>query len=309
MLTAQRSTIDKPADREEWLAARRPYFNASATAVLFDRHPFLTAGDYATTKLTGFEQAQTRAMRRGTMLESAIAHWWATEQDHESEGSGLGGGDALFIAGCVMATPDCFWWGEPVEIKTTSERHYEPARYWLDQCQSILLCVGAPVMHLVWLDPSMDIHSCEVEPDEELQQEILDRADRFMAAIELGMVPDWVQLSYQNVTALHPESTDRSVVLDDDDLLMVQSLDMTRRIKRDAEKDESTIKDVIAKRLLDADSGVYDGHEILTWRTGKPRRELDVDMLRADHPDLVDKYTTERPGRRLMLVKLDVAAS
>ena len=305
MLTIQRNIIPKPSDRDEWLAARRPFFNASATSILFDRHPFMSPGDYAAIKLTGVEQAQTRAMRRGTMLERAVAEWWASEQRDRDEGPlMIEPADELFIAGCVMATPDFLWWGEPVEIKTTADTHYEPAPYWLDQCQAIMLCVGAPVIHLVWLDAGMDIRSTEVAADEALQREIVERAERFMAAIELGIVPDWIELSYQNVAAIYPQSRPDAVDLDDDDLSLVQALDTCRHIKREAEKDEGTIKDAIAKRLLDAEAGCYDGFEIVTWRTSKPRHELDVDMLRADHPDLVEKYTVEKPGRRTMLVKL-----
>ncbi|MDF2732656.1 MAG: phage-type endonuclease, partial [Desertimonas sp.] len=181
------------------------------------------------------------------------------------------------------------------------------ARYWLDQCQAIMACCGAPVIWLVWFDPSFELHERMIAADHQLQDEILVRAERFMAAIELGIIPDWIELSYQNVAQLYPRSRPDAIDLDEDGLALVQSLDMTRRIKRDAEKDESTIKDALAKRLLDAECGAYDGHEILTWRTSKPRYELDLDMLRADHPDLVEKYTVEKPGRRTMLVKLDAA--
>ncbi|MET0521353.1 MAG: YqaJ viral recombinase family protein, partial [Jiangellaceae bacterium] len=182
----RRWKLPKPGDRDEWLAARRPYFNASATSILFDRHPYMTPGDYATEKLTGVGQAQTRAMVRGTMLEDAIAQWWAFEHAADAEVV-----QTLYVAEAVMATADrwCPQDNCPVEIKTTTERAHDPRQYWLDQCQSIMLCAGADACWLVWFDASMDIRERLVEADVDLQDEIVRRAERFMAAIELGIVP------------------------------------------------------------------------------------------------------------------------
>jgi predicted phage-related endonuclease len=299
----ERRTIPKPPDRERWLEVRRPYFNASSTAILFDRHPYLTPGDYATVKLTGEEQTPTRAMRRGIALEDAIGQWWAMEH-----ACSVGDVDDLYIAGRVMATVDKWALDDdcPIEIKTANHRAFEPERYWLDQCQSIMLCTDRDACWLVWFDPSMDLHEKLIGGDPELQAEILKRSERFMAAIDLGIVPDWIELSYQNIAALHPQSKPAAVALDDEGLAQVQALAMCRQLKRDAEKDEASIKDHLAKKLLDAESGTYDGLEILTWRTTKPSYQVDVEMLTADHPDLVERYRREKPGTRRMLTRLEM---
>jgi len=301
-LDVKRATIPKPTDRLEWLAARRPFYNASAAAVLFDRHPFQSPGDYATVKLTGVEQEATKAMRRGVALEDAIATWWASE--HSTTVAPV---EFMHTAGRVMATLDR--WDQdddcPVEIKTTNARAYEPERHWLDQCQAIMLTCGADECWLVWFDSSMELHEALIPEDVQLQAAILERAERFMAAIDLGIVPDWVELSYRNVATLHPRSHPGAVEMDDDGLSLVQALAMCRQLKRDAEKDEMGIKDRLAKLLLDHEAGVYDGVEIVTWRTTKPSLFVDVDMLVADHPDLADKYLREKPGTRRMLTRLD----
>jgi putative phage-type endonuclease len=303
LLVLTRTTIDKPADREEWLAVRRPYFNASAAAVLYDRHPYVSPGDLATIKLTGEEQASTKAMRRGTFLEDAIAQWWA--QEH---GCAIAPVDQLYVADRVMATLDR--WaiddGCPIEIKTTSLRAHEPEPYWLYQCQAIMLCAGADACWLVWFDSSMALHERLIEGDEALQLDIADRAERFMAAIDLGIVPDWVDLSYQNISALHPLPLVEATELDDDGLSLVRELATLRQIQKDAAKEEGACKDALAKLLLDHDTATWEGHEVLTWKATKPTLVLDKDMLAADHPDLVEKYMRERPGSRRMLTKLEV---
>lgn len=298
-----RSTLPKPADRDDWLEVRRPYFNASAAAVLWDRHPFMTPGDYATIKLTGVEQEQTSAMRRGVMLEDAIATWWSVEH-----ACAVRDVDELYVADRVMATVDK--WADdddcPIEIKTTNQFAREPEHHWLDQCQAIMACTGADACWLVWFDPSMQLHEYLVSAYPELQDALLQRAERFMAAIDLGIVPDWVELSYQNVAQLHPQPAG-AVELDDAALDLVRELATLRQIKRDAEKEEQVTKDALAKLLLDHEIGTWNGVEVLTWKTGKPSFRLDVDMLTADHPDLVERYSREQPGSRRMLTKLGEA--
>ncbi len=97
----ERRRVPKPLDRDAWLAVRRPWFNASYAAVLFDRHPYVTPGDLASIKLTGKEQGQTRAMDRGRRLESVIRDWFADETQCVVTEP-----DQLYIAGRVMATAD-----------------------------------------------------------------------------------------------------------------------------------------------------------------------------------------------------------
>jgi predicted phage-related endonuclease len=296
-----RTQIPKPAERDAWLAARRPFFNASATSILFDRHPYMTPGDYATIKLTGEEQAQTQPMVRGQRLEDAIATWWGDEYEHLVAES-----DLLWVCGPLMATVDRLTEDDiPVEIKTANRVARDPEPYWLDQCQSIMACVGAEMCELVWFDSTMELRHRTIDAAPDLQDEILVRAERFMAAIELGIVPDWIDLSYSNVAELHPHPSVPTVALDDDALALVRELDTCRRIKRDADKDERVIKDRLAKVLADAEAGTWGGFEVVSWRPSRPGLRLDVDMLTADHPDLVEKYLRPTPAARRMLVKLE----
>jgi predicted phage-related endonuclease len=293
-------TVARPLSRDEWLAARRPWFNASAAAVLWDRHPFLDPGDYATVKLTGKEQEATRAMQRGLRLEDVIAQWWA--DDHRCK---VVEPDVLHVRGRVMATVDrmVLDTGMPVEIKNPSRRVREPEQYWIDQCQAIMWTVDTDEIVLVWFDSSMEIHDRVINRDPEFGPELARRADEFMAAIDLGIVPDWVTLSYDNIAALHPDPAGR-VVLDNNGLELVRKLDTIRLIRRDAEADEKRVKDELARLLGEAAVGTWAGLEVLTWKAIKGTRVLDHKRLAEDHPDLVAEYMVDRPGTRRMLVHL-----
>ena len=308
-----RSTIPKPDDRDEWLAVRRPYFNASAAAVLFDEHPYMTSGDYATIKLTGEEQAQTRAMDRGRRLEDVIANWWADEHACEVYEP-----KQLYIAGRVMATVDRLVEGSagavedetPVEIKTANIFAPAPLPYWLCQCQAIMLATGAPELVLVWFDSTMDLRWQMVTGDLVLQARIADGAERFMAAIDLGMVPDWVGLSYANQAALHPEGVKPAVALDDAGFNAVMALRFIRSQRLAAEREEERIKAEIAGLLCDHESGTYAGREIIRWSNVKGSRQLDGKRLAAEHPDVAAGYYVDKPGsRRMILVGTDEEAA
>jgi hypothetical protein len=303
LLSVTRTTVAKPADRDKWLTERKPYFNASASAVLFDRHPFQTPGDYATVKLTGDEGPQTRAMARGQHLEAAVANWWAADNNCEVYEP-----DVLYVAGPIMATLDRIavgglYDGFPVQIKTTSHRVSQPEQYWLDQCQAEMLCAGTDFCELVWFDSSLDYESVTVHADREFQTELLARAERFMAAIEFGMIPD-VRLSASNIAAVFPEPQD-AVEFDADAVTALrQYVVLGTRIKA-LEEERARIKDVLAAEMLDHAEATYGGETVLTWKATKPRESLNVTALTADHPALVANYTQRHAhGPRQFLPKI-----
>lgn len=299
----RRSTVPKPADREEWLDVRRPFFNASDAAVLFDEHPYRTAGDVATLKLTASEQAQTRPMIRGQRLEDVIGKWWADEHDCE-----LYEPAQLYVAGRMMATVDRMvdlgptqFIGLPVEIKTANTFAPEPQRYWLYQCQAIMFCTGKPRCILVWFDSTMDLQWRELEADSKIQGHLLTGSERFMAAIDMRMVPDWVRLSYTNLSDLYPAAKRPSIELDDDGFNMVVALRTVRAARMAAEREEERIKAEIGAVLGDHEAGLYAGREVIRWSNVKGSKQLDGKRLAAEHPDVAADYWVTRPGTRRMI--------
>lgn len=301
----ERKTVPKPENRLEWLAARQPYFNASSASVLFDRHPHQTAGDYAAVKLGGEEKSGTRAMTRGQRLEDVIARWWADEY-----GDVIYEPKELFIAGRIMATvdrindPGSNYRPFPVEIKTTMDRDKEPKQYWIDQCQAVALCVGAPQIELVWFDGWLDLHHRTIDADPDFQAELVERAERFMAAIDLGFAPDWVQLSYENLSAIHPAGGAGAIPLDDDGLDLLRDFEACRQVRIEAEKAEDVYKGRVAELLMDADAGSWHGIEVVTWKKSKDGTRFDADRFAEEHPDLFAEYQVTKKGGRTMRTHL-----
>ncbi len=299
-----RLEIPVPLHRPDWLQARVPYFNASSAAVLFERHQFQTAAEYAVEKLTGdtSDDGQTSAMRRGQFLEDGVAEWWAHETGVQVQTVPV-----MYACGRILANVDRvdLTRERPVEIKTVSRHVDEPSQYWLDQCQAVMLCYGdggADVMDLVWVDSSMTLQHQEVDADPVFQAELLRRAEKFMAAIDMGMVPDWITptLSAAHVSALYPDPAGAVELGDDGGELIQRFTELKVKAKQiDAELDE--IKDEITRRLGDHDTGLWDGVEVVTFKAPKAGSVIDAAALEADHPDIYRQYLKQkRAGRRFV---------
>ena len=292
-------TIDKPADRLEWLKVRAPYFNASSAAVLFDRHPFQSAADYAIEKLGDVvDNEPTDPMNRGRHLEAGIADWFG-----ETMGWTLMEPGVLYGHGPLLATVDRIveQTGSPVEIKTYNGYTSEPLPYWLDQCQAVLACTDTDTLYLVWMDASMSLQWCEVDRDEVFIADLVARAERFMAAIELGMMPDWITPEAHHVAALHPDPSGE-VVLDDETAEWLREFDEHRKAAKYHEAAMKEIKDQVANVLGDAEVGVHDGVTVVSWRKVKGRSSFDQAAFKAEHPELVGRYVkVGAPSRRFVV--------
>jgi predicted phage-related endonuclease len=304
---ATRTTIPKPPDREEWLAARRPWFNASAAAVLFDRHPYLTPGAYATIKLTGEEPPITRPMIRGQMLEDIVAAWWAEENGYKLwEPTVMFACDRLlYSADRITRTevdPFPHTTGDLVEVKTATGYVREPLDYWIDQCQAGCVAANKPGVHLVWLDSSLDYAYLWVERDEAHGTKILEGAEWFMSFIDMGMEPEGVVLTYAQRATVHPIATTAKVELDDEGYQWVRALNSIRHARQAAERDEDRIKAEIGRRLGEAEEGWWQGAPVVTWRNDKPSTRLDAKALTKARPDVAVEFMVTRVGTRRMLV-------
>lgn len=297
-----RTTISRPTTRDAWLDARRPYFNASSASILWDRHPYQTPADVAVGKLSATEQSSTRAMRRGQYMENAVAEWFAYEY-----GVDVREPDVLFIADRVMATADR--WSDvldrPVEIKTASGYLSEPEQYWLDQCQAVMFCTGADHIELVWVDSSLDMQHVTLDHDEAFTAELSVRAERFMAAIDLGMVPDWIvpELTAHHVALLHPDPAGE-VELPDEAVELVERYVSLRSTKGVIEREMDEIKSRVAVQLGEHEYGVRDGERIVSFKSIADSEVVDTKRLIADHPDIVRQYIETRPGGRRFVAAL-----
>lgn len=107
-----------PADHQ-WHEARRTRVGGSDIGVLMGWSPFQTRADLLAVKRGEAEVKETRAMRRGTFLEPAIAAWFADEGGVEYDDTYRG----TWVDGAYLYNPDAVTTsGVLCEFKTTAVR-------------------------------------------------------------------------------------------------------------------------------------------------------------------------------------------
>ncbi len=296
-----RTTIPKPFDRVQWLAARHPYFNASDAGALYGEHPFTSLADVAIAKLKPEpdDSPPTKAMDRGNRAEPMLLKWWEDEYGQAVETP-----DVLYVEGRMMATLDGVPVGDTdiwIEAKTTRQRWEYPPDHVVRQVIAQGAASGFKQCHVVWLDADWEFKTAIIEPTDAQIADVLARAAAFMDFIDLKMMPEGIELSAENVTALYPEpEPGKYADLDDDGLQDVVRWEQARQARIAAEKYETAAKDAVAARLLDAEAARYDGRAILSWKANKPTERVDWKALAAAHPELVAEFTRTVPGARVL---------
>lgn len=278
----RRATMHKAGTTDEWWQQRAPFIGASASAALFDQHPFLTLGALAREKREGVKQSDNAAMMRGRFLEDGVARWWAHVNEVEVREV-----DELYTCNEVLvATLDRVVVGEPiiVEVKTTSVRVHEVERYWWWQAQAQLACTGFDRIEFAVLDGTLRLQSFTVLPEPTAMANIVEAAGMFLAAVK-DPAND-----FDDVTFNAPESIELT------EPAAREALRWWRNFQRQRDELDAEIgklKGIIDRALGPCGAGTINGHEVVRRMHRTVRNMIDPQRLRADHPDIAREYTKE----------------
>lgn len=283
------ATIEKPTDRTAWLQVRHGYANASDAAVYMGCHPFKTLADLVVEKLSDEPENKTsRAMERGNRLEAVIAEWWS--DDHGIE---IHEPDVMYVNGRLLANPDRLIAGAPreaLEVKSTALRVSGVEEYWWWQAQAQMHCGGWERIHFAVLDASMDLSSYVVERDDAAIERLVAQVEQVWSFLDLGMVPEGVELGAEHVARMHPIPTPGSAVeVEGKAIELVHEWVAAKAALGEAEKTEKACRDAVCRMLGDAEAATVDGRTLLTWKA-QARSSVDTKSLLADHPELVGQY-------------------
>jgi predicted phage-related endonuclease len=303
------TTIPKPSDRKEWLAARHGFYNASDAGCLYGVHPFRNLADVALDKLQAeaTDDGETEAMERGTRLEPFLLAWFG-----DKHGVKVSTPDVLFVEGRLMATLDGEVPGndlEWIEAKTTAHTWSSPPDHVYWQVVAQAAASGRRSCWVVWIDSDMRFKQHRIVPEPEHIADVLTRASSFMDFIDLGMTPEGVEMTADHLARLHPlPQVGQYSDLDDEGLQTILAWEQLRRSRIEIEKAEKEAKDAVARLIVDNEGARYDGRLVATWKANKASERPDWKALEADHPDLVSTYTREVPGPRVLRATKDLAA-
>ena len=305
-------TIPKPTHgSQDWLNLRwankkgEKRITASVAAAIHGEHKYTTPADLAVELLAAtppVPKEQNDAMRRGTILEGPLMGW-AGEILNETitepaelycfEDSGVR----------LMSTMDGRSLnGKFYELKTYNKRWTgQLSRTWYWQGVHQAICTGSNEINWIIFDSDLQLqfHTQTVTSDE--KQIHIEAARKFLGFIDMGMMPDVADPTYDNAASLYPEGYGNTVVLGHEVYASLERLAQAREQKKQAESVEELIKGELAMLLQDAEYGAIDGTQVVSWKNSK-RTSFDTKKFEAEHPALAEKFKKTSTFRTMRII-------
>ena len=305
------TTTPKPEHGSaEWLAARwkddqgRALISASVAAAIHDEHTYTSSGDLAAELLAPNPpepKSANQAMQRGTRMEPFIREWAEEEYGikiteprvmykYDDEGVRL-------IATLDGMTEDY----TPVEIKTTARRwDGKLPRYWYWQGVQQAICANSASVEWVIFDSSLQMyrHTQQVSSDEKRVH--IEACREFLRDIDAGIMPFGAMIKAEHAQQMHPKSDGSIAFLDSQGAELVSELKSVREHIKGLEEIESELKGRVGLLLGDAQIGLYEDSEVVTWKNMN-RTVFDTKRFEKEHPALAAKFRKETTTRVMRL--------
>ena len=305
-------TIPKePHSSQPWLNQRfwneklEKRITGSQAAAIHGEHKYTTPADYAVELLADtppVPKEQNDAMRRGTILEAPLMGW-AGEilKETISEPSELYCYEEPGVR--LLATMDGrSLSGKFYELKTYNKRWTgQLSRTWYWQGVQQAICTGSHEIYWIIFDSDLQLqfHTQTVTSDE--KQLHIEAARKFLGFIDMGMMPDIADPTYDNASTLYPEGYGNTVVLGHEVYASLERLAQAREQKKQAEAVEELIKGELAMLLQDAEYGAIDGTQVVSWKNSK-RTSFDTKKFEAEHPALAEKFKKTSTFRTMRII-------
>jgi predicted phage-related endonuclease len=193
-----------------------------------------------------------------------------------------------------------------VEAKTTSYKTVESVDdigldwRWQAWAQSEIFG-GVPVFFVVF-DRRQNITIHELPDNPSARNQLVEESELFGSRVDSNEPLTNFHQRVRTPTKLLNtfQARNRSVELPDNATNWLTALEMAREMKADAEKQEKLAKDELARLLQDADVGTLNGISVVSWKETAGRASLDVKALKAELPEIHDKYQKQGLPYRTM---------
>lgn len=299
-------TITKPEHGSaEWLKARKwrngdILIAASDCAAVHGEHRFKTLAQLAVDLLDPTDPTPTppnAAMARGNTLEPVLLWWAAEELGTNVKSPGVLYGYGRHIATLDGLTPT----GDIIECKTTTRRFDGVLpRYWHWQGVQQALCYGASRVLWAVLDGDLNLTITEqwVTQDDMLRH--MRATERFLAAIDMGMMPPEAVPSVEDMARLNPEPSSIPAELPDNASELFAWYDTVATQAAQTKTELDACKAEIVALLGASEIGLLNGRQAVTWKMSS-RRSFDSARFEAEHPELAAQYMKSTKFRTLRI--------
>lgn len=302
-----------PADQlhtTQWRDLRRTGIGSSDILACIGQHPYRTAGALWADKVHAIDPPETPAMRDGRDAEPMVAERWARIHGYDLAVTGLWQHPDHPHH---LASPDRLIGDDGgLEIKTgghhaAAEWRNGPSPLAAAQAQWCMHVTARKWWYTTFWTYGEPLVTWRVERDDDLIAYYADAADRMWEHIESGEPPrraDFGEEKTGGAAAAFPVSTPEIVEATPEDIETIETLQEVKDQIKAMERAKVDLEELIKERMGDAEAIVtysVDGaRDLATWRS-HDRRSVQVEALREAAPELVARFTTTHPARRLLI--------
>ena len=173
---------------------------------------------------------------------------------------------------------------------------------YIFQVQHYMLITAFPVFDVPVLIGGNDFRIYEVPEDKELQEMLVDRERAFWELVKNNIPPPPV--SYNDVVHLYRHSQTKTITASEQIETLIKDLQELKNSKKDIEEIEEERKMAIMEFMKEADTLVnLAGDTLITWKTTKPAKRVDLKALQLEQKDIYEKYLKEGDIQRRFLIK------
>lgn len=264
--------IIKPASHDEWLAERGKGIGASEVGSILGLSPFDTPFSLWLKKTGQVEpEPENIAMRLGHYLEPVVTQIW--EEETGEKVIKASAADIIYVHpeyDYMRATPDRIVRGRKklLEIKTTvttiDPEDLPP--HWVAQCIYQQYVTGIHDADLAYLVQGRYFGYVHIPYDEEFAEFIAERVKEFWNDCVIGgKEPELISAMDYTIKGSDPGTV---IEADDESVAQLMSLRKLNTQISDAEKDAEVMKDALKVYMGQAESIVYNGETLATWKSG-----------------------------------------
>jgi len=304
-------TTPKPAHgSQDWLNVRwanekgEKRVTASVAAAVHGEHKYTSMADLAVellAKQPPEPKEQNDAMRRGTILEEPLLRWAG-----EILGVTITEPKELFCyeepGVRLLSTIDGMAGSQVYELKTYNKRWQgQLPRYWYWQGVQQAICCDVNAIEWIVFDSDLQLHFYTQTVSSDERQQHIDKVREFLGFIDVGMMPEGADPTYDNAVAMYPEGYENTVILDHSVMDSLERLALAREQKKQAEAVEEQIKGEIAMMLQDCEYGSISGTTVVSWKNSE-RTSFDSKAFQAEHPALYEKFKKTTRFRTMRII-------
>lgn len=186
-------------------------------------------------------------------------------------------------------------WGDEFEDSAV------PMQY-LMQAQHALACTGATHAWVPVIVLNRQFRIYRVQRDDELIEMLTAKEREFWHHVVERTPPP--PIDADDAYRQWPQDSGTTIRVDADTLVAVDEYALAKAKIKGAEMDADLAKAKIATFMgANAILAGADGKPLITWKTAKGSRKVNVDAMRGAYPDIVKQFEFEQPGSRRMLIK------